>query len=197
TTINGGTLQIGADNNLGTAPGTATAGQLTFGGGTLATTATFTLNSNRGMAYSSTSTIDVASSTTLTYGGIAAGAGGLTKTSAGTLTLSGNNTYTGTTTVSAGTLLVNGSQSSSAVSLDGGTLGGTGTVGTITSTASGGSVAPGVGVGILASGNVNWSSGSPGFVVQLNGTTAGTGYDQLNVTGSVNLGDRKSTRLNS
>jgi len=35
---------------------------------------------------------------------------------------------------------------------------------------------------------VNWSSGSPGFVVQLNGTTAGTGYDQLNVTGSVNLG---------
>jgi len=119
---------------------------------------------------------------------VISGTGGLTKDGTGTVTLSANNTYTGTTTVSAGTLLVNGSQSSSAVSLNGGTLGGTGTVGAITSTGSGGSVAPGVGVGILASGNVNWSSGSPGFVVQLNGTTAGTGYDQLNVTGSVNLG---------
>src|SRR5437773_2531106 len=113
---------------------------------------------------------------------VISGTGGLTKDGTGTVTLSANNTYTGTTTVSAGTLLVNGSQSSSAVSLNGGTLGGTGTVGAITSTGSGGSVAPGVGVGILASGNVNWSSGSPGFVVQLNGTTAGTGYDQLNVT---------------
>jgi len=119
---------------------------------------------------------------------VISGTGGLTKDGTGTVTLSANNTYTGTTTVSAGTLLVNGSQGSSAVSLNGGTLGGTGTVGAITSTGSGGSVAPGVGVGILTSGNVNWSSGSPGFVVQLNGTTAGTGYDQLNVTGSVNLG---------
>src|SRR5437870_3820394 len=74
TTINAGTISIAADNNLGPAPGSATAGQLTFGGGTLATTASFTLSANRGVAFSSTGTIDVASSTTLTYGGIAAGA---------------------------------------------------------------------------------------------------------------------------
>jgi uncharacterized repeat protein (TIGR01451 family) len=43
------------------------------------------------------------------------------------------------------------------------------------------------GPGILNSGNVNLSSGAPSFVVQLNGTTAGSGYDQLNVTGTVNL----------
>jgi uncharacterized repeat protein (TIGR01451 family) len=86
-------------------------------------------------------------------------------------------------------LLVNGSQSFSAVSLNGGTLGGTGTVGAITSTTSGGTVSPGQGApGILNSGSVNWTSGSPSFVAQLNGTAPGTGYDQLNVTGAVNLG---------
>jgi uncharacterized repeat protein (TIGR01451 family) len=92
--------------------------------------------------------------------------------------------------VSAGTLLVNGSQSSSAVSLNGGTLGGAGTMGAITSTASGGTISvgsPASNPGILNSGNVNWSTGSPTLVVQLNGTTAGSGYDQLNVTGTVDL----------
>jgi fibronectin-binding autotransporter adhesin len=187
TTINAGVISISEDNNLGAAPGSATAGQLTFGGGTLASTATLTLNSNRGIAFNSTATIDVATSTTLTYGGIAAGSGGLTKTSAGILVLNGSNTYSGTTTISAGTLLVNGSQSSSALSLNGGTLGGTGTVGTITSTSSGGTVSPGSGPGILNTSNINWSTGSPTFSIELNGTSAGTGYDQLNVTGTVNL----------
>jgi fibronectin-binding autotransporter adhesin len=132
-------------------------------------------------------TVGGAGNTTISTTAIS-GTGGLTKDGAGTVTLSANNTYTGTTTVSAGTLLVNGSQGSSAVSLNGGTLGGTGTVGAITSTASGGTVSPGQGgPGILNSGSVNWSSGSPAFVVQLNGTTAGSGYDQLNVIGTVNL----------
>jgi fibronectin-binding autotransporter adhesin len=187
TTISAGVLSIGADNNLGTAPGSPTAGQLTFGGGTLATTATFSLNANRGIAFSSTGTIDVASSTTLGYGGIATGSGGFTKSNTGTLTLSGVNTYTGTMTISAGTVMVNGSQSSSSVSLNGGTLGGTGTVGAISSTSSGGTASPGSGSGILNSGNVNLSSGSSSFSIELNGLTVGTGYDQLNVTGTVNL----------
>lgn len=112
----------------------------------------------------------------------------MTKNGTGTLTLSGTNTHTGATTVNAGTLLVNGSQLSSPVSLAGGVLGGTGTVRTITST--GGTVAPGASTGILTSaGSVNFTAAST-FSVDANGTTAGSGHDQLIIgpLGSVALG---------
>jgi len=90
------------------------------------------------------------------------GAGvGVTKDGLGTLLLSGNNLYSGTTTVTAGTLLVDGLQAVSPISLNGGTLGGTGTVGAITATASGGTINRGnSGLGILSSGNVILNSAS-------------------------------------
>jgi fibronectin-binding autotransporter adhesin len=58
--------------------------------------------------------------------------GGLNKDGAGTLILTGDNTYTGTTTVTNGKLFVNGNQSLATgnVTVNGGkTLGGTGTIG--------------------------------------------------------------------
>jgi fibronectin-binding autotransporter adhesin len=54
-------------------------------------------------------TLTVAETGSQTFAGIISDAGGLTKTGVGTLTLTGTNTYTGATTVSAGQLLVNGS----------------------------------------------------------------------------------------
>ncbi len=119
-----------------------------------------------------------------TFSGVISETGSFTKSGAGTMTLNGNNSYTGATTVSAGTLLVNGSQPQSAVSIgSSGTLGGTGTVGSV---AANGSLSPGTSPGILTTSNLTFSA-SGDFFVDLIGTTAGTGYDQVNVRGTNNL----------
>jgi len=135
TTINGGTISIAADSGLGTPPVSPTTGQLTFGGGTLLTTASFTLDSDRGIALTGNGTLSPNAGVTLTYGGVAAGVGNLTKAGTGTVVMSGANTYTGTTTVSAGTLAIAadgalgtppGSPVANQLSLSGGTLQATG-----------------------------------------------------------------------
>ncbi|HLG06011.1 MAG TPA: autotransporter-associated beta strand repeat-containing protein, partial [Gemmatimonadales bacterium] len=194
TTVNTGIVSVasladgGTASNIGAS--TTTASNLTLGGGTLQYTGP-SAGTDRNFVLSggTTSSLEVtgAGSTLSISGASTSTSGALVKRGSGTLTFSGSNLHTGSTTVTAGTLLVNGTQSSSAVSLNGGTLGGTGTVASVTSTASGGTVAPGAGPGILNSGGVNWSSGSPVFQVELNGTTAGADYDQLIVTGTVNL----------
>lgn len=106
TAMNGGTLQVANDSNLGIASGT-----LSFNGGTLRNTASFasaravTLNASGG-------TFETTGNLTLT--GAIGGVGALTKTGIGTLLLTADNTYTGGTTISAGTLqLGNGGTSGS------------------------------------------------------------------------------------
>src|SRR6056300_764896 len=127
TTINGGIIRISADRNLGAVPDEATASHIILNGGTISTTTTFELNSNRGIELgSSHGTITVADSTTLTYDGIIADASGesnnFTKDGNGTLDLGGTNTYTGTTTISAGTLEVDGTLAQTAVDVASGAI---------------------------------------------------------------------------
>ena len=122
---------------------------------------------------------------TSTYDGTIIGTGTLFKFGTGTWTLSGLNTYSGLTTVSAGTLVVDGDQHQSPVAVIGtANLGGRGVIGNLQVF---GNVRPGTSPGILTSSNVNFTASSD-FFVELNGPAPGTGYDQLNVRGTNQLG---------
>ena len=116
----------------------------------------------------------------------------LTKDGIGTWTLSGSNTYSGPTVVNGGTLLVNNTLGSGTGSGDVivntgiglTTLGGTGTISGSVTVASQANLAPGNGghtTAILTVGALTLAQGS-NFRIDINGTTAGTGYDQLQVS---------------
>ncbi len=110
TNINGGTVVVGADANLG-----SSSGPVNLDGGTLRTTASFSTIRN-GTLGAGGGTFLTDAATTLTHSGALSGAGALTKSGDGTLIQSGNNSYTGGTTISAGTLQIGAGGTTGAIS---------------------------------------------------------------------------------
>ena len=76
----------------------------------------------------------------------------------------------------------------SRISLNGGTLAGSGEIGLLTSLAGGGRVAPGYSIGIITNTTIAWNSATT-YEVEVLNATPGTGHDQLRVLlGGVDLG---------
>ena len=118
----------------------------------------------------------------------------VTKNGTGTWTLSGNNSYTGTTTVSGGNLVITGTNSGSAITVNsGGKLAGTGTGGNTTIN-SGGTISPGNSPGILTVGGLTLN-GNGTYTWEMADATgvAGTGWDQINATGLLTVGSNATS----
>jgi len=117
----GSSVEFNNYNTGGSLGVTSTFGALSLGARTVNFRQTF--YSTSGYAFGSTTltgaaTLDVDSGMGVTLGATS-GAFGITKTGAGTLTLTGNSTYTGDTTVSAGTFnLASGAQMEFTIGLD-------------------------------------------------------------------------------
>ena len=134
TTVTAGTLQIGAGGTTGSIDGTAS------------------------VSLDSGATLKYNHSDDLSFNKALSGAGNFEQAGAGKLTLSGNQIYTGTTKVSAGTLNVTGTLSDlTAVTVDSSATYAVGNTDTIGSLAGAGNVTLGTGF-ILSSGALNTST---------------------------------------
>lgn len=198
--VNGGNLGLENANAVGTAPVTINSGgklsfwntltltnNLTLNGGTFGSPGNNAYNIiwSGAVAVASASTLSCDADNTTTFSGAITGSGSLTVTGTeGEVVLSGNsNTYSGGTTVSGATLRITNSSGSAtgtgAVSVAAGAiLSGTGAVSGAVSVS--GTLSPGNGgTAVLTVGSSLTVTGSGVYSVAVNGTTAGTSYDQV------------------
>ena len=134
-------------------------------------------------------TLTVGGSESSDFSGAISGTGALVKSGSGIMTLSGTSTYSGATTVSGGELVVDGAANSSTVTVNNdATLSGSGSIGGLIVN-SGGTINPGNSPGTTTVvGNAVWNAGG-NYDWEIHDATggAGTGWDLLSITGTLNL----------
>lgn len=172
TSINGGTLRIASQANLG-------AGDVIFEGGTLSFSDSGTLN--RSLVLSSGGNLQVDSGKSLNFTGTTSGNTALNKMGEGTLNITNTLGHTGDTRVYEGTLAINAMATTSVFQTYGGTLKGTGTLAGLV--ANSGTVAPGNSIGELkVYGPVTFNAGSV-YQVEVSPTAS----DKITSTGTVTI----------
>ena len=201
--ITSGTVSVSSAAALG-------GGSVLLSRGTLSTSASFSTVRPLNLATypANYGTVDVATGTTLGWSGPVTGGGKLIKTGGGSLVLSGTNTFSGSTSIEGGTveslsssalgtaavqvasggILRASSNNVNVVTVDSaGTIEGTGSLGAVTLNA-GGILSPGAAIGILGASSLTPKGGSS-IVWQVRdaGSSLGSGYDGVNVTGTIDF----------
>ncbi len=187
--LNGGAVEVSDLAQLASGPLVMNGGTLHYTGADASSVRAITFNGLGG-------TFDIDDSVTLTQSGAIGGSGaaigdlgGLTKIGNGKLVLAANNTYSGPTVVSAGTLIVNETNSyntaifgAGTVTVDG-TLGGSGVISGPVTVESGGTISPGNSVGTLTlATNLTLAAGSTNYFEVTNSPGAS---DQIIVGGDL------------
>lgn len=168
-----GTLKVAGGTQLGS-------GAVNLEGGELELSSTSTLSNV--INTTAASTLDT-STNTVTLSGTISGSSALTKAGSGILKITGTLSNTGGFNVTAGELNVNNGSGTSPTTVNGGTLSGAGTIGTLT--ANSGTIAPGNSIGTLnVSGNVTLGSSNI-LVIEVD---ADGNSDKIVATGSVIAG---------
>jgi len=203
STGNAGALYINSASALGgVATGTViNDGSLGFLGATFSTSEPVVFHGGTILAYGMPSllgplTLDkvvpvrVFANARLTLAGAIGGSGGLEKRELGVLILApAVADYSGPTSAAAGTLQLDGDlvATASLTVQTGATLTGNGSSAAAIDVQSGATLAPGSSPGRLRAGGLTMSAGAT-LVVEINGASAGTDYDQVAVNGPVDLG---------
>ncbi|SHJ24906.1 autotransporter-associated beta strand repeat-containing protein [Bradyrhizobium lablabi] len=176
TTVTGGLINFNAVNNFGS-------GQITLNGGGLqwATGNTTDISSRLAALGSNGATFDT-NGNNITLGSSLSGTGGLTKTGAGVLTLSGSSNYAGATNVNAGTLQAGASNAFASNSAFTVASGATLALNNFSQTI--GSLA---GAGAVTLGSATLTTGGDGTSTTFSGTISGTGALTKTGTGVLTL----------
>ena len=186
-------IQIGTNNatNTGSAAilNNSASGKLTFNGSSF-NPAVGGVTVARTLTLGGSNTMDNTISGQIVDNGGVGGTVSVVKQDAGKWILSGSNGYTGATSVTAGTLVINGNISTSSLTTvsSGATLGGSGTVGSLT-VFDGGILAPGNSPGTLSTGTLTLADTSVlGFELNPTDFTIGGNInDLISVTGNLTL----------